>query len=82
MGIIDDYYGGYENLALFTDEYGSIDFEAAYGKQAWPLSSVEHVNCTPVARLDATQLAQPDNIQILMLGCCVTIHAASCVPVV
>lgn len=31
MGIIDDYYGGYENLALYTDEVGNVDFDAAYG---------------------------------------------------
>ncbi|KAF6265920.1 hypothetical protein COO60DRAFT_1697584 [Scenedesmus sp. NREL 46B-D3] len=33
MGIIDDYYGGYESLALFTDEDGCVDFEAAYDAQ-------------------------------------------------
>jgi hypothetical protein len=32
MGIIDDYYGGYESLALFMDEDGCVDFEAAYGE--------------------------------------------------
>ncbi len=27
----DDYYGGYENLALFTNwETGDVDFESAY----------------------------------------------------
>lgn len=27
----DDYYGGYENLAMFTDmETGEVDFESAY----------------------------------------------------
>lgn len=31
MGIFDDYYGGYENLALYTDENGDVDFDAAYG---------------------------------------------------
>ncbi len=31
MGIIDDYYGGYENLALYTDSEGVVDFDAAYG---------------------------------------------------
>jgi hypothetical protein len=31
MGIIDDYYGGYESLAMFMDEDGVIDYEAAYG---------------------------------------------------
>jgi len=30
MGIIDDYYGGYENIAMFTNEDGETDFEAAY----------------------------------------------------
>jgi hypothetical protein len=31
MGIIDDYYGGYESLGLFMDEDGIVDYEAAYG---------------------------------------------------
>ena len=31
MGIIDDYYGGYENLAMYTNEDGDVDFDAAYG---------------------------------------------------
>lgn len=31
MGIIDDYYGGYENLAMNTDSDGNVDFEGAYG---------------------------------------------------
>lgn len=31
MGIIDDYYGGYENFALYTNEDGDVDFDAAYG---------------------------------------------------
>lgn len=37
MGIIDDYYGGYESLAFFTDDNGVVDFEAAYGehRQHW-----------------------------------------------
>jgi len=30
MGIIDDYYGGYENIAMFTDEDSETDFEGAY----------------------------------------------------
>ena len=30
MGIIDDYYGGYETIAQFTDEDGNTDFDAAY----------------------------------------------------
>lgn len=30
MGIIDDYYGGYENLAMHTGPDGT-DFDAAYG---------------------------------------------------
>jgi hypothetical protein len=30
MGIIDDYYGGYENIAMHTNEEGETDFEAAY----------------------------------------------------
>ena len=31
MGIIDDYYGGYGNLALYTSQDGDVDFDAAYG---------------------------------------------------
>lgn len=31
MGIIDDHYGGYENLALYSDGHGGFDMEAAYG---------------------------------------------------
>lgn len=31
MGIIDDYYGGYENLAMHTDLDGDVDFDGAYG---------------------------------------------------
>jgi hypothetical protein len=31
MGIIDDYYGGYENLALYSDGHGGFDMDAAYG---------------------------------------------------
>ena len=31
MGVIDDYYGGYENLAMHTDPNGDTDFDAAYG---------------------------------------------------
>lgn len=30
MGVIDDYYGGYENLAMFTDGNGNTDYEGAY----------------------------------------------------
>ena len=30
MGIVDDVYGGYENLAAFTGPDGSVDFEGAY----------------------------------------------------
>jgi hypothetical protein len=30
MGIIDDHYGGYENLALWTDADGNVDFDGAY----------------------------------------------------
>lgn len=30
MGFVDDYCGGYENLALYTDEDGDVDFEGAY----------------------------------------------------
>ena len=30
MGIIDDYYGGYENLAMHTNSDGDIDHEGAY----------------------------------------------------
>ena len=30
MGIVDDYYGGYENLAMYMDEDGCVDFDAAY----------------------------------------------------
>ena len=26
----DDYYGGYETLAIFTDDNGDVDFESAY----------------------------------------------------
>lgn len=33
MGVIDDYYGGYESLAFFTAEDGVVDFEAAYDAQ-------------------------------------------------
>lgn len=31
MGIIDDNYGGYENLAMHTDPDGETDFDGAYG---------------------------------------------------
>ncbi|DBA96142.1 TPA: hypothetical protein ACH3X1_015627 [Trebouxia sp. C0004] len=31
MGIIDDHYGGYDNLALYSDGHGGFDVEAAYG---------------------------------------------------
>ena len=31
MGIIDDHYGGYENLALYSDGHGGFGMEAAYG---------------------------------------------------
>ncbi len=31
MGIIDDHYGGYKNLALYSDGHGGFDMEAAYG---------------------------------------------------
>ena len=31
MGIIDDHYGGYDNLALYSDGHGGFDMEAAYG---------------------------------------------------
>lgn len=30
MGVIDDYYGGYENLWMWTDENGDVDYEGAY----------------------------------------------------
>eukprot|EP00976_Prorocentrum_cordatum_P064738 1177606-Prorocentrum_minimum.AAC.1 len=30
MGIVDDYYGGYANLAMHTDEDGDVDWESAY----------------------------------------------------
>ena len=30
MGIIDDYYGGYENIAAWTNEDGETDFDGAY----------------------------------------------------
>lgn len=30
MGVIDDYYGGYGNLACFTDEDGNVDYDGAY----------------------------------------------------
>jgi hypothetical protein len=33
MGVVDDYYGGYETLALFTNSDGEVDFEAAYDSQ-------------------------------------------------
>ena len=33
MGIIDDYYGGYESLALFENPDGSYDYDAAYEAQ-------------------------------------------------
>jgi hypothetical protein len=33
MGIIDDYYGGYGNLAMLTNSDGEVDFEAAYDSQ-------------------------------------------------
>ena len=31
MGVVDDYYGGYENLAMNTDSAGNVDFVGAYG---------------------------------------------------
>ncbi len=31
MGIIDDHYGGYENLALYSDGHGGFDMDAACG---------------------------------------------------
>lgn len=31
MGFIDDHYGGYENLALYSDGPGGFDMDAAYG---------------------------------------------------
>ena len=31
MGIIDDHYGGYGNLAFYTGEDGDVDFDGAYG---------------------------------------------------
>ena len=34
MGIIDDHYGGYENLAMYTDPDGNVDFDGAYGSAA------------------------------------------------
>ena len=30
MGIIDDYYGGYENLCMHMDDDGGIDYDGAY----------------------------------------------------
>ena len=30
MGIIDDYYGGYDNLAMHMNSDGDIDYEGAY----------------------------------------------------
>jgi hypothetical protein len=52
MGIIDDYYGGYESLAFFTDEDGVVDFEAAYGEH-W-----QHLGATALLLLH-NQLSRP-----------------------
>ncbi len=37
MGIIDEYFGGYDNLAMYSNSDGDVDFDDAYGT-SWDFS--------------------------------------------
>lgn len=30
MGVVDDYYGGYDNIAIWTNDDGETDFEGKH----------------------------------------------------